>query len=82
MEHNHDTDDLMFKHAPKQRRLIAEEESNAKKFMQLKANKKLLQQDIIENAGKIVTLRNLSNVAAKGLGTAPNGLKLHQTILY
>ena len=54
----------LFKHLPKQRRLTEEETENVNHLLNLQVNKKKLQQEI-SKSGKIVTLRDLSNIAAK-----------------
>ena len=52
-----------FEHLPRQRKLDEQAAEQAKKMLQLKANKKLLQQHIHNKCGKIVTLKDLHNLA-------------------
>ena len=54
----------LFKHLPKQRRLTEEETENVNYLLDLQCNKKKLQQDM-SKSGKVLTLRDLSNIAAK-----------------
>lgn len=47
---------------PRQRKLSTAEKEEAKAMLQMKVNKKLLQQHLSSTTGKVVTLRDLTNV--------------------
>ena len=51
----------MYSHLPRQRQLNSTEKVEAKVFLGMKANKKLLQQHL-SSSGKVVTLKDISNV--------------------
>ena len=50
---------------PWQRKLNSAEKDEAKVMLQMKVNKKLLQQHLSSSTGKVVTLRDLTNVQAE-----------------
>ena len=52
----------MFQHLPSQRQLTTSEKAEAQELLALKANKKLVQQHLSKSTGKIITLKDLSNV--------------------
>ena len=52
----------VYQHLPKQRRLEREEKEKIRDLLHLKVNKKLLQQNMTESTGKVITLRDISNV--------------------
>ncbi|XP_065646094.1 uncharacterized protein LOC136076688 [Hydra vulgaris] len=62
--HNHEVSEILYKHLPNQRKLPDYAIEKAKELMHLKPNKKLLQKELIKSTGKIITLRDLSNIAA------------------
>lgn len=55
----------MFKHLPHQRRLDSTSRDVAKSMISMKANKKLLQNHLMKDTGKVVLLKDLHNIAAK-----------------
>ncbi|KAG8180949.1 hypothetical protein JTE90_024698 [Oedothorax gibbosus] len=55
----------LFRHLPQQRKLPPEVREQAKVLLDLDVNKKLLQQKLQRDTGKIVTLKDLSNLAAQ-----------------
>ncbi|XP_065684306.1 uncharacterized protein LOC124807723 [Hydra vulgaris] len=55
---------ILYKHLPNSRKLPDYAIEKAKELMHLKPNKKLLQKELIKSTGKIITLRDLSNIAA------------------
>ena len=55
----------MFKHFPKQRHIDDELADGVEDMLKTRSNKKLLQDHIRMKSDKIVTLRDLSNYAAK-----------------
>ena len=55
----------MFKHLPQQRALLTDMKNMAENLIKLKVNKKLLQQKLLVESGKIVTLKNISNLVTR-----------------
>ena len=49
-------------HLPQQRRLEIGEKNDIEELLKLKVNKKLLQQHMSASTGKVVTLKDISNV--------------------
>ncbi|XP_065684323.1 uncharacterized protein LOC136096699 [Hydra vulgaris] len=62
--HNHEVSEIFYKHLPNQRRLPDYAIAKAETLLGLKANKKLLQRELLNETGKMITLRDLSNIAA------------------
>ncbi|XP_047122656.1 uncharacterized protein LOC124806097 [Hydra vulgaris] len=62
--HNHEVSEILYKHLPNQRKLPDYAIHKAKELMKLKPNKKLLQKELISSTGKVITLRDISNIAA------------------
>jgi len=60
--HNHETSELLFSNLPNQRRLEPQMKANVLELMEMKANKKLIQAKVQSESGKVVTLRDLSNI--------------------
>ena len=56
---------VLFKHLPRQRSFSEKDKENAKKLLQLRANKKLIRQQLIQENGKIVVLKDISNIASQ-----------------
>jgi len=54
----------MFQHLPHQRRLDDSSKEIAKKMLSMKANKKLVQNHLMKDTGKVVLLKDLHNIAA------------------
>lgn len=50
---------------PQQRKLSTEERIEAEKLLSMKANKKMVQDKISEVSGKVVLLKDLSNITTK-----------------
>ena len=57
---------------PKQRRLDPEMKEEAVKLLKLKANKKLVQNHLINVSGKTVTMKDVHNIATKGISSCRN----------
>ena len=55
----------LFRQLPQQRKLTNEEKEKAKQLLQLKANKKMVKDDLQSSTGKVVLLKDLSNLMAK-----------------
>ena len=60
--HNHSLFKELYTHLPRQRAMSLEEKKDVKDALNLKANKKLLQQKIEEKSGKKITLKDISNI--------------------
>ena len=56
---------VTYKHLPKQRRLSGHTLQETQNMLSVKANKKMIQQHIYKQAGKIVTLKDLQNISNK-----------------
>lgn len=54
----------LFRHLPQQRKLSVATREKATSLLQMDANKKLVQQQISQESGKIVLLKDLANIAA------------------
>ena len=52
----------IYDHLPRQRQLNQSEKKNAQELIKLKVNKKLLQQHLSETTGKVVTLKDITNM--------------------
>ena len=52
----------IYEHLPRQRQLHDFDRKEVQDLLQLKVNKKLLQQHLNEKTGKIITLKYISNV--------------------
>lgn len=63
-EHNHEISQKTFVHLPRQRRLDKDTLEQTKNMLNVKANKKMVQ-DHIYKSGKVVTLKDLHNIAYK-----------------
>ncbi|KAK8783507.1 hypothetical protein V5799_010127 [Amblyomma americanum] len=63
-EHNHPISQAIYEQLPKQRALLEAVKVEVRQLMQLKANKKLLKQKIQQDTGKVVLLKDLSNLAS------------------
>ena len=53
----------LFRHLPQQRQLSAATKAKVASLLQMDANKKLAQQQISQESGKIVLLKDLANIA-------------------
>ena len=62
----------MYCHLPKQRKLDEASKGQAKELLKLKVNKKLLQEHLSSTSGKVVTLKDISNIQSE-LGTKSSG---------
>ena len=54
----------LFRHLPQQRQLSAATKEKAANLLQMDANKKLVQQQVSQESGKVVLLKDLANIAA------------------
>ena len=53
---------VIYDHLPRQRQLDSHVRKEAESLIKMKVNKKLLQQHLSETTGKIVTLKDVSNI--------------------
>lgn len=60
--HNHEISKILYSHLPNQRKITPENKAIVIELMDMKANKKLIQDKIMKESGKIVTLKDLSNI--------------------
>jgi len=60
--HNHEISKTLFSHLPNQRKLKPETKAIVLELMDLKANKKMIQNKIMKDSGKVLTLKDLSNI--------------------
>ena len=52
----------MFKHFPRQRILSSETKNKASQLLQVKGNKKIIQQQLTQETGKVILLKDLANI--------------------
>ncbi|XP_053376767.1 zinc finger SWIM domain-containing protein 3-like [Mercenaria mercenaria] len=62
--HNHDVNKTMFRNLFQQRRLCAEDKENITSMLDVKANKKMIQQKVMSESGKVITLKDIHNIKA------------------
>ena len=60
--HNHEISKTLFSHLSNQRKLKPETKAIVLELMDLKANKKMIQNKIMKDSGKVLTLKDLSNI--------------------
>ena len=53
----------LFKHLPQQRVLSPEAKAKATQLLEMRANKKMVQQQLCQDTGNIILLKDLSNIA-------------------
>ncbi|KAM9314821.1 uncharacterized protein KZ484_024514 [Pholidichthys leucotaenia] len=63
-DHNHLISETTYKHLPKQRCVDGTVRREVNKILQVKASKKLIQEDIMYSTGQVVTKKDLHNAAA------------------
>ena len=61
-EHNHEANQNLVKFLPRQRQLSGEEKAEVEMMMKVNANKKMVQQHMIEKTGKQIILKDLHNI--------------------
>ena len=73
----------LFKQLPHQRKLSADEEAEAAKLLSMKANKKMVQDKIAGMTGKVILLKDLSNMSGKmKAGRTRNDLEAAVKLMY
>ena len=60
--HNHSVNETSYKHLPRQRKLDDEEKNKMVELLNLKSNKKLIQDHFQRTTGKVITMRDIHNV--------------------
>ena len=63
--HNHEVTKSFFELLPSQRKLDKETKKKAKEMLDVKANKKMVQQYLTEKTGKVVLLKDVHNLQAR-----------------
>ena len=71
-DHNHEVHKNLFKFLPRQRHLSKEEKDEVEEMIRVNANKKLLQQHVMEKTGKTVILKDLHNITTEMKKTSKN----------
>jgi len=66
-DHNHNLNEILFNHLPNQRKVTPQVRSEIIEMMDLKANKKCIQNKIQTETGKVLTLRDLTNISRSGM---------------
>ena len=66
---------------PRQRKLGQEEKREATSLLKTKVNKKLLQQHLTSTMGKVVTLKDISNIQS-GVSAADSGSYLDALVTH
>ena len=67
-DHNHDISPALFNSLRNQKKLTPETKNPICDLMELQANKKMVQQMVLETTGKLLTLRDSSNISVSGKG--------------
>ena len=61
-QHNHEINKSCYEHLPRQRKLDTDTKNEVKNMLKLKANKKMVQYELTQNLGKIVTMKDIHNL--------------------
>ena len=64
-----------FSHFPQQRRLQGTQREEARTMLDLKVNKKLLQNHLSKTSGQVVLLKDLHNIAASSKDNKSSGIE-------
>lgn len=64
--HNHEISEVLFNHLPNQRKIDSQNKTEVLELMKLRVNKKLIQHTMQIKTGKIITLKDLSNIYTTG----------------
>ena len=69
--HNHEINHEVFRNLPQQRRLDSQDKENISEMLSLKANRKMIQQRLMSQTGKVVLLKDIHNLknAVKNVNT-------------
>uniref|UniRef100_A0A1X7US73 ZSWIM1/3 RNaseH-like domain-containing protein n=1 Tax=Amphimedon queenslandica TaxID=400682 RepID=A0A1X7US73_AMPQE len=68
LKHNHAVSTETFKFLPKNRQMSSNDLDDVKHILKTRPNKKLLQNHIKQTTGKLVTLRDITNITRKTAG--------------
>ena len=71
----------IYDHLPRQRKLTPSECNEAAELLKMRVNNKLLQQHLSQSIGKIITLKDISNIKHSIRGTDGNDLVKVSTYL-
>ena len=72
----------LFRQLPKQRRLSDYVKEKAVALLRMDANKKKVQQQLIEETGKVILLKDLSNLRATNVSSKTSTNDLDSTVKY
>ena len=72
----------LFRQLPKQRRLPDYVKEKAVALLRMDANKKKVQQQLIEETGKVILLKDLSNLRATNVSSKTSTNDLDSTVKY
>ena len=61
-QHNHETNKELFRNLWQQRKLVDEEKENIRQMLDMKANKKIIQSNIMQATGKVVLMKDILNM--------------------
>ena len=61
-QHNHETNKELFRNLWQQRKLGDEEKENIRQMLDMKANKKIIQSNIMQATGKVVLMKDIHNM--------------------
>lgn len=64
----------LYRHLPQERKLTGEARNKAKSLLEMKANKKLVQQELCQETGNIILLKDLSNLVNRRVKASRNDL--------
>ena len=66
----------LFKRLPQQRKLLSHEKEEVKNLLSVKANKKMIADEVANNSGKVVLLKDITNISsAMKAGVSRNDLE-------
>lgn len=81
LEHSHTISEELYKALPKQRTLPESTKIEVKQLLELRCNKKLVKNLIKTRTGKVVTLKDISNINTK-MNRSSNGTELEDAVLF
>ena len=61
-QHNHERSKELFRNLPQQRKLDEGEKENIRQMLDMKANKKIIQSNVMQATGKVVLMKDIHNL--------------------
>ena len=61
-QHNHETSKELFRNLPQQRKFNEGEKENICEMLNMKANKKIIQSNVMQATGKVVLMKDINNL--------------------